>query len=119
MTSESFSRDEPATTHSVGAECADIARSLRAALDQAIVRPGNGAIRPAARRTLRPIVRAFAMSCRKRHATPEATLIALKQLIGDVDREVVDSRFIDDDDDEHKLIAEIITWCIEDYYRDD
>jgi hypothetical protein len=119
MASESFHRDDLHVTPVREGWSPEVAHTLRRALCQALRGTDDCSVSPDARQSLRPIIRTFAVSYRARQATPEATLIALKRLIGDVDRSAVDIRPIVDHDAGHELISDIIAWCIEDYYRDD
>ena len=117
MSTKGLLRDS--ATRSSTADPTDIASTLRTTLKQAMSRTGANVIGAGARESLRPIVRKFALAHRARHETPEGTLIALKQVIGEVDRTFIDERVAVDYDAEHTLISEIIAWCIEDYYRDE
>jgi hypothetical protein len=70
------------------------------------------------RGSLHSLVRAFAVACRARGSSPEATLVALKRSMREIVPEVIDAR-PGDGGDEHELVDEIVGWCIAEYYRDD
>jgi hypothetical protein len=108
---ESDSRNTPDTSEFV--------TNLRLALQQARIHTRAQAVDLESWRALREATRAFTRRCLTNHATPEATLGALKRALRTAAPELAESRPTAESNTERDVIATVVGWCIDDYYRAD
>jgi hypothetical protein len=120
---DGFERDEPELSSGVAnvsrSAITELMAEFRKALHEAQTRTLADQINMQNRQALRAAIRSFSLSCREAGIAPESTLVTLKQALRRVSPADVEMRPTSEHDTEHDLIADIVAWCIEDYYRGD